>query len=157
VADLICNVAKGRIAEFHNRVQSNDPANSAFVWVALVVSGDQDDAIRDADTLAAVEALDNVAEATNTGYARQTWTNAELSAISPDDANNRMDLDGPDVVFSAITAGDNWTDLLLCYDPDTTSGTDANLIPLALFDFPITTDGSSITAQINASGYFRAS
>ena len=157
MADLICNIVKGRIAELHNRIQSNDPANSAFIWVALVVSGDQDDAIRDADTLAAVEALADVAEATNAGYARQIWTDVELAAISPDDTNNRMDLDGPDIAFGAITAGDNWTDLLLCYDSDTTGGTDANIVPLALYDYPITPDGSEITAQVNAAGYFRAS
>lgn len=157
MADLICNIAKGRIAELHNRVQSNDPANSALIWVALVVSGDQDDAIRDADTLAAVEALANVAEATNAGYTREVWTNTELSAIAADDTNNRMDVDGPDLTFGAITAGDNWTDLLLCYDSDTTGGTDANIIPLALFDFAVTPDGSTITATLNAAGYFRAS
>jgi hypothetical protein len=157
MADVICNIAKGRIAELHNRVKNEDPANCAFVWVALVVSGDQDDAIRDADTLAAVEALDNVAEATNSGYTRKTWVAADLAALSPDDSNNRMDVDGPDISFGAITAGDNWTDLLLCYDGDTTGGTDANIIPLALFDFAITPDGSSITATINAAGYFRAS
>lgn len=156
MSDLICNIAKGRIAELHNRVANNDPANSAFLWVALVVSGDQDDAIRDADTLAAVEALANVAEATNAGYSRQTWDDGDLSAVSPDDSNNRQDADGPDVTFSSVSAGDNWTDLLLCYDSDTTGGTDADIIPLALFDFAVTPDGSDIIAQLNASGYFRA-
>lgn len=157
MADLVCNIAKGRIAELVNRVKSNDPANSALVWVALAVTGDQDDAIRDADTLAAVEALADVAEVTNTGYSRIVWDQDDLDAISPDDTENRMDIDGPDLAFGAITAGDGWTDLLLCYDSDTTGGTDANIIPLALYDFAVTPDGSSITAQLNAAGFFRAS
>jgi hypothetical protein len=100
----------------------------------------------------------NIAEVANTGYARQVWVDSDLSALSPDDTNNRMDVDGPDLSFGAITDDDvDWTDLLLCYDSDTTGGTDSNIIPLALYDFAVTIDGSSITAQLNAAGFFRAS
>lgn len=158
MADLVCNIAKGRVIEYYNRVKGNDPANSAFILVALNVTGDQDDAIRDADTLAAVEALANVAEVTNANYARKSLTDADLAALpAPDDTNNRYDIDLPDQTFSAVAAGDAWTDLLLCYDSDTTGGTDANIIPLCLYDFAVTPDGSDIVAQINAAGFYRAS
>ena len=157
MADLVCNVAKGRVGEFFYRVDGNDPTNSALIVVALVVTGDQDDAIRDADTLSAVTGLANVAEATNTNYARKVLTDSDLSAPSPDDTNNRHDYDIPDQTWSSVSSGDNWTDLLLCYDSDTTGGTDANIVPCVLADFAVTPDGSDITAQINTAGIFRAS
>ena len=56
-----------------------------------------------------------------------------------------------------MAAGTNWTDLVICYDSDTTAGTDSNIIPLTLHDFVVTPDGSDITAQIAAAGFFRAS
>lgn len=157
MADLTCNVAKGKVNAYHDRVNDNDPANSALIIVALVVTGDQDDAIRDADTLAAVLALANVAEATNTNYARKTLTDADIGASTVDDTNNHRASDIPDQTWSAVAAGSNWTDLLICYDGDTTAGTDANIIPLTLHDFAVTPDGNDIVAQMHADGYFKAS
>ncbi len=40
---------------------------------------------------------------------------------------------------------------------DNTAGTDANIVPGTLHDFAITPDGSDITAQIAAAGFYRAS
>lgn len=156
MADLVFNVAKGRVAEFYNRVQSNDPTNSALVVVAIVATA-TDATMRDYDTLAALLGDANVAEATNTNYARKVLTDADLSALSPDDTNDRMDLDFADQTWSAVASGDNWTDLVICYDGDTTGGTDSNIIPLTLHDFSVTPDGSDITAQLAAAGFFRAS
>lgn len=156
MADLVFNIAKGRVAELYNRVDSNDPANSGITIVALVVTGDQDAAMQDVDTLAALLALANVAEATNTNYARIDLSDSDISAMSPDDANNRMDLDIPDQTFSGISAGDNWTDLVICYNPDITSDVDANIIPMTLQDFAVTPDGNDIVATINAAGFYRA-
>ncbi len=156
MADLVLNVSKGRVVEFYNRVESNDPANAAFIVVAIVTT-DTDDALRDADTLSALLALGNTAEATNTGYARKTLTDADLAALpAPDDTNNRYEVDIPDQTWTGVVAGDNWTDLVICYDPDTTSGSDANIIPMTLHDFAVTPDGSDIVGQVNASGFFRA-
>jgi hypothetical protein len=154
MANLVLNIAKGRVAEFYNRVQANDPGTAVLTIVALVVTGDQDAAILDVDTLAALLALGNVAEATNTGYARVDLADGVLSAIAPDDTNNRMDIDIPDPVFSSVSAGDNWTDLVVCYNP--TGGADSTIIPLTLHDFVVTPDGSDITANVAATGFYRA-
>lgn len=156
MADLVFNVAKGRVAELYNRVDTNDPANSALIIVAIVSTA-TDATMRDYDTLSALLGDANVAEATNTGYARKTLTDADLSAFAPDDTNDRVDLDIPDQTWTAVSAGDNWTDLVICYDNDTTGGTDANIIPLTLHDFSVTPDGSDITAQVAAAGFYRAS
>jgi hypothetical protein len=163
MADFVFNIAKGRVAELYNRVDSGDPTDSRLVVVVLNVTGGvaaEDAALIDADTLAAIEALSNVAEVTNTGYARKYITSSDISAISPDDTNNRMDLDIADQTWTAVSAGDAWMKLVVCYIPDgNASGglsADSAVVPLTAHDFAVTPDGSDITAQIAAAGFFRA-
>jgi hypothetical protein len=157
MADFVFNIAKGRVVELYNRVKGNDPANSALIMVVLATSGLESDAtLKDKDTLAdVVSGATN--EVTNTNYARKTLTDADLAALpSPDDANDRYEVDIPDQTFSSIAAGDGWSKVLICYDPDTTGGTDANIVPLCAYDFVITPDGSNIVVTIHANGFFRA-
>lgn len=157
MADFVFNIAKGRVAELYNRVDLNDPANSALIVAVLATSGIESDAtLKDKDDLAAVVS-GTTNEVTNTNYARKTLTDADIVAFAPDDTNDRVDLDIPDQTWTGVAAGDGWNDLLVCYDSDTTAGTDANIVPLTLHDFAVTPDGSDITAQIAAAGFFRAS
>ena len=155
MADIVFNIAKGRVAELYNRVDTNDGANSALVIVPVDVGATTDATIRDFDTLAAVLA-GGVTERTTGGWNRKTLTDTELAAFAADDTNDRVDLDIPDQTWTAVSAG-AVTDLIICYDNDTTAGTDANLVPLTLHDFAITPDGSDVVAVINAAGFFRAS
>jgi hypothetical protein len=90
------------------------------------------------------------------GLGRKTMTDTDIVAFAPDDVNDRVDCDIPDQTWTAVTAG-NVTDVDVCYDNDSTAGTDANLVPLTQHDFAITPDGSDVTAQIAAAGFFRAS
>jgi len=156
MANLVFNIAKGRVAELYNRVDTNDPANSALIVVAIDTS-DTDATIRDVDTLQALLGLSNTDEVGNTNYARKVLTDSDLSSISPDDSNEWMALDFADQTWSSVAAGDGWTDLVICYDSDTTSGTDANIIPLSIHDFVATPNGGDITAQLPADGFYRAS
>jgi hypothetical protein len=157
MTDFVFNVALGRIAELVNRVENNDPANAALVVVVINTTA-TDATLKDLDTLAAVIANANTVEAANTGYARIVLDQDDTAALSPDDANDRMDIDLADFAFGAITDDDvDWTDILICYDPDTTGGDDSAIIPLTCHDFAVTIDGTSITAQLNAAGFFRAS
>jgi len=156
MADFVFNISKGRVAELYNRVDLSDPANAVLVVSAWAVSA-ADSAMIDVDDIAALEAVTNVAEVTNTGYARKVLTDADLVAFAPDDANDRVDLDIPDQVWTAVSAGDNWTDLTIAYDSDSTVGTDAGIVPCTLHDFVVNPNGGDITAQIAAAGFFRAS
>jgi hypothetical protein len=156
VADFVFNIALGRVAELANRVDQNDPTNSAFI-IAVIDTSATDATLKDLDTLALVLADANTAEVTNTNYARKTLTDTDIAALSPDDTNDRMEIDFADQTFSSIAAGDSWTDLLVCYDGDTGAGTDANIIPMTQHDFAVTPDGSDITAQVASTGFFRAS
>jgi len=157
MSNFVFNIALGRVAELYNRVDLNDPPNSALIVAVLATSGIESDAtLKDKDDLAAV-VLGTTNEVTNTGYARKTLTDADIVAFAPDDTNDRVDLDIPDQTWTGVAAGDGWNDLLVCYDSDTTGGTDANIVPLTQHDFAVVPDGSDITAQIATTGFFRAS
>jgi hypothetical protein len=156
VADFVFNIAKGRIVEYFNRVDVNDPANSALIIVVIDAAGDTDATMKDRDDLTALLG-GTCNEVTNSGYARKTLTDANITMPAPDDTNDRFDIDIADQTWTAVAAGSAWTDLIVCYDSDTTGGTDANIIPLTCHDFVVTPDGSDITAQIAAAGFFRAS
>jgi hypothetical protein len=156
MADFVYNIAKGRTAELYNRVDLSDPTNAVLVVVVIDTSA-TDGTLQDLDTLTAVLGDANTAEVTNTNYARLVLDDTDLAAFAPDDTNDRVDLDLADFAWTAVAAGDGWTDIVVCYDNDSTGGTDANIVPLTQHDFAVTPDGSDITAVLNASGFFRAS
>lgn len=157
MANQMFNIALGRVAEFYVRVDGNDPANATFELVVIDANGETDADFLDFDDLSA--ALVTANEVTNTNYARSTGQkdDTDLAAFAPDDTNNRVDLDMPDTTWSAIAAGDAWTDIIVGYDSDSTGGTDANIVPCTLHDFVVTPDGSDITAQVANAGWYRAS
>lgn len=157
MANQVFNVALGRVAELYNRVDTNDPTNSVIVIVALDSSGIQSDAaLKDMDTLSALLA-GSTDEVTNSGYARKVLNNTDIVAFAPDDTNNRVDLDIPDQTWTSVGAGTNWSDVVICYDPDSTSGTDASIIPMTMHDFVTTPSGSDITLEVGSNGFYRAS
>src|ERR1044071_3848808 len=84
MGDFVYNIAKGRVAEFYNRVQSNDPANSALIIVAVKRGSATDATMKDYATLAALLGDAQVDEVTNSGYARKTLTDADLTALTVD-------------------------------------------------------------------------
>lgn len=157
MADFVFNVAKGRVVELFRRVDGNDPANSALIIVVLATSGLESDAtLKDKDDLAAlVSGATN--EVTNSGYARKTLTDSDITDPGPDDTNDRYDIDIADQTWTSVAAGDGWSKFVVCYDSDTTGGADSAIIPLTAHDFVLVPDGSDITAQIAAAGFFRAS
>ena len=155
MANFVFNIAKGRVAEFYNRVDTSDPTNSVLVVVVLATTGiDPDATMIDLDTLAAVLGGSN--EVTNVGYARIVYDDTDLTPISPDDTNDEMMVAVPDLAFGAISAGDQWKKVLICYDPDSTGGSDADIIPLTAHDYTRTPDGGTITIP-NPDGFFVAS
>lgn len=157
MADFVFNRAKGRVVELCERINANDPANSALIIAILATAGVQSDAtLIDLDDFTALVA-GATDFATNSGYARKTLTDSSSIVITYDDTNDRVDVDFPDQTWTAVAAGSGWNDMVVGYDADTTGGTDTNIIPLTQHDFVLTPDGSDITAQIAAAGFFRAS
>lgn len=153
MADIVFNVAKGRVNELLRRVDVNDPANSTIVVVPVDVAAVTDATLRDLTTLSAILGA-GVTERSTSGWNRKVLTDADVTAPSPDNTNDRQDADLPDLTWTSVSAG-AVTDLIVCWDPDSTSGADADLVPLTLHDFVVTPTGTDVTATI--AGFFRAS
>lgn len=153
MANIVFNIAKGRIKEYYARVKSNDPANSALILVPIETSGLEADAtLIDVDTLSALLAGTTNEQST---MGRKTLTDADLAAVSaPDDTNDRNECDLPTVTWTGAS-GNAISKIAVCYDSDTTAGTDANIIPLTMFDFAQTPSGADI--QMTGGTFFRAS
>jgi len=152
------NVAKGRAAELHHRVDANDPSTAVLVIVLLAYTNLVVDAtMKDYDTLSAVLA-GTTDEATNTGYARKVLTDTDISDFTVDDTNDWVLTDVADQVWSAVSNDGTGRigGLLVCYDAVSGSGTDADIIPLTYQPFDVTPNGGSITATIDSLGYFKA-
>lgn len=153
MANIVFNIAKGRVVEYYNRVKSNDPSTSGLLLVPIESSGLESDAtLIDKDTLA-----DVLSGATNeqTTMGRKTLTDSDLASLpAPDDTNDRYDVSLPTVTWTAAT-GNAIAKICVCYDSDTTGGTDANIVPLTLFDASVTPDGSDI--QLTGGVFFRGS
>jgi len=150
--NFVHNRSKGRVTEFAERVNANDPTNSIFTLEAINTTA-TDATLQDLDDFAAIEADANTAEVTNSGYARKTFANGTLT-ITYDDTNDRTAVDVADQTWTAVAAGTAWTDLVTGYDSDSTAGTDSAVLPMTQHDFAITPDGSDITATI--ADFYRA-
>ncbi|MGW4076056.1 hypothetical protein ACWELB_21505 [Streptomyces asiaticus] len=138
MANITLNVALGRVAYYASLPATND----GLVLIALESSGLETDAVlRDKDTFA-----DIVAGTTNE---QTTVGRKPLSGVTVtvDDTNDRVAIDAADVTWTAPT-GNAVGAVVICYDPDTTSGTDADLIPLTKHDLAWTPDGNNFSLTI---------
>lgn len=149
MADGVFNIAKGKAGYYCTLPAANDA-----LIVVLLKAAESDSLLLDYDTLAAVLAGANT-EANFTNYARKSVTSVTPTV---DDSNDRLDVDFADQTWSSAGGALNNTlvKMLVCYDPDTTGGTDSDIIPLTHHDFAETTNGSDLIAQIAASGFYRA-
>lgn len=141
MADFVFNIAKGAAAE-----KFRDGAANGIVM--LLSTAEADATMKDYDTIAALLAGTPV-EVVDGSYARKTGL---TGTITVDDTNDRVDIDIPDQTWTGLTGPDP-VDLVVAYEE---AAADATRIPLTNHDFAVTTDGSDVTAQFNASGFFRA-
>lgn len=149
MANGVFNIAKGKLAYYATLPAAND----AIIVVLLKASGLVADSVMvDYDDLAAVLAGASD-EADFSNYVRKTGASV---TVTVDDTNDRVDLDLADITWTAATTGQALGKLLVCYDSDTTGGTDSGIIPLTYHDFTATTDGNDLVATIAAAGFARA-
>lgn len=147
------NIAKGRAAELARRVNANDPANSVLVLVALDSTA-TDATLKDYDTLAAVIADGNTAEATN--FTRIVLDNTDSITVTVNDSGDIQVVDFPDQSFGAVSAGTDATHILLGYDPDSTGGDDTAIVPLTCGPFAISPNGGEVGVTVDTDGAFVA-
>jgi hypothetical protein len=156
MGNITFNRSLGKIHQYAENVDSNTPAASVLRMFALV-STDTDNTTRDLATMTitGLLALSLTAEATNSGYANQVLTDANVT-VDIDDTNDRVDIQFGDVTFSSVVGGDNWTHIVIGYD-DTGADNDGLTIPLTRHDFVVTPNGGDITANDAADGFWSSS
>jgi hypothetical protein len=144
VADFVFNVAKGAVAE-----KVADNPNALGLMVLKVAEADA--TLRDRTTLADILAAANT-EANFTNYARKTGI---VATKTIDQANDRVDVDCPDQTFLAAGGATNNTlaKVIVFYEE---AAADATRIPLTAHDYVVTTDGTDLTVQVAAAGFYRA-
>lgn len=153
MANVVFNVAKGRVVEYYNRVKSNDPSTSALVLTPIETSGlEADAALIDSDTVA--EVVDGTTNKQTT-MGEKVLTDSDLAALpAPDDTNDRYDVSLPTVTWTAAS-GNAISKILVSYRPNTGSASDSTDIPLTMFDAVATPDGNNL--QLTGGVFFRAS
>jgi hypothetical protein len=150
MANVVFNVAKGRVVELYDRVKANDPSTARLVLIPIETTGLETDAtLIDAATVAAV-----LAGATNeqTTMGRKYLTDADLAATTaPDNTNNRRRLSLPTVSWTSA-AGNPISKIVVAYDAN--SGADSALVPMTMFDFAQTPTGATIV--MNSGEFYEA-
>lgn len=148
MSDGVFNISLGRVAYY-----ATLPAASDQLTVVLLQTAQADDTLNNHATLSAILLAANT-EATFDNYARKP---AAGVVVTPNNTSNLVDADFNDVTWTDAggVTPNTLVKLIVCYDPDGTD-TDTSMIPLTHHDFSVTTDGSSITAQVAATGFFRA-
>ncbi|MGY0023752.1 hypothetical protein ACVHNB_32885 [Streptomyces sp. YJ-C3] len=138
MANIVFNIALGRLAYYASLPATND----ALIMVPIETAGIVTDAVmRDYDDLGTL-----LAGASNEQTTMGRKTLASVTG-TVDDTNDRWNGDAADVTWTAAT-GNPISAVVICYDPDTTTGTDADLIPLTKHDVTMTPDGSDFTLTI---------
>lgn len=154
MSDFVFNIAKGRAAAYVQNVKDGSPANSRLNVIPLETTGlEADAALKDHNDLAALLAGTSNEQTT---MGRKTVIAADIT-LTVDDTNERLDIDMADIVWAGAT-GNAISALVVVYCPDgVTPGADSTFIPLTNHAFVVTPDGSNVTAQVNAAGFYRAS
>jgi ABC-type transport system substrate-binding protein len=138
-APIVFNVALGIVRYY---VQQAGVGNAALIAVPLEAAGLVGDAtMRDYATLA-----DILAGATN----EQTTLGRKTITTPSSTVNNSLDRwegDFADLVWTT-PSGNPVGAIVVCFDPDTTGGTDSSIIPLTKHDWAMTAEGDSLTANV---------
>src|SRR5690348_13414741 len=128
MTDFTFNVAKGNEAHYLELGAAND----ALIWVPIEDTGCESDAtLKDYANLSVLLAASNNEQTT---MGRVTATGATSTV---DNSGDKVTLDCDNPVWTSVAASALTKKLLLCYDGDTTGGTDANIVPIFGFDFAV--------------------
>jgi len=134
-------------------------ANDALVLMFLQAGHQDDDILRDYDFVSQV--LGNAAnkECTALNYVRKQITSA--ATLTADNTNNRVDVGLPTTTWTALGAMSGTGSqqqiaaLLVCYQANVSTGSDATLAPLTKHYYPFVADGSDRIVPFPA-GFYRA-
>ncbi len=146
MADVAFNISKGKAAYYAGLPAAND----ALIAVPIETSGIVSDATMiDYDDLATL-----LAGASNEQTSNMTRKTLASVTVTTDDTNNWNIIDCADITWTAAT-GNAISALVVCYDPDTTGGSDSDLIPIAKLDCVVTPAGGDITYVVASGGFYK--
>ena len=149
MADFVFNIAKGRVAYYATLPTAAD----AIIAVPIETSGiETDETLKDYDNLSLLLAGTSNEQTT---MGRKTLTGVTVT-VSDTGGENWVNVDADDITWTAAS-GNAISALVLCYDGDTGTGDDTNLVPLVKLDCACTPDGSDFVAKFATAGWFRAS
>jgi hypothetical protein len=139
MGDIAFNVSKAQVGYYAGLPATND----ALIAVVIEATGlEADSILADYTTLSALLAASNNEQTT---MGRKTLASVTVSISYSSD---RTDIAATDLTWSAAS-GNATGAIVICYDPDTTTGTDADLIPLSKHDFVATPAGGPLTFQLS--------
>jgi hypothetical protein len=148
MGNIVFNIAKGKVGYYAGLPAAND----ALIAVPLETSGIVSDAtMKDIDDLSTL-----LAGATNEQTSNMTRKTLASVTSVVNDTDDRWDVDAADITWTAAT-GNAVSAVVICYDPDTTGGTDSDLIPLVKLDMVVTPSGGDITLVFASGGFYQAS
>lgn len=151
-APFVFNIMKGKAAYYATLPAAND----ALILVWLKSAGLESDAIlQDYDNLSVLLAAASD-ECDFTGYTRRTLASVTSTV---DDTNNWFAVDAADPATYTNTGTTQIAGAaLVCYDDDTTGGTDTNIVPIAqLLTGTLSFDANVVTTiAFNATGIMTA-
>lgn len=144
MSNFVFNNAKGKVAYYAELPGDND----ALIAVPIESNGQELDAsMVSQETLASL--LAQSVEQTTLG--RKTLTGVTSTVV-----NSSAVVNADDFVYTA-GSGSPVSAFIICYVPDTTSSTDADIVPLTKHDFSLIPTGVDIPVQIAPGGLFVAS
>lgn len=152
--------AVGKWAQWVDNVDGNTPANSGIV-VSLWIAGHEAlTALQDYQDLAALDAGTGNTEGSATGYGRVVYTDVDISAVTYTPGTNKAGWTLADdaAALTGVAAGDTYSAGVICYDPDTTVGVDADLLIMHVEEFAsdIVTNGSDLDFDFPAADLLTA-
>jgi len=151
------NISKHKIGWYFEQVNASaGGANPGLVIILLRSTGiEADDTLNNYDTVAALLGTGND-EPTFTNYVRKTVFGNTVT-VTVDDTGNRVLLDLPDQTWADAggTTNDTVSKVLIAYDPNLSTGTDSDLVPLVAHDINATTDGNDLIVRFHADGSVR--
>lgn len=151
MANQVMNFTRGQAGYYADPANGLSGANSRIVIVILSLA-EADDTLNNYDELNALLIAAGNAEADATGYARIEIAAANVTRTVDDTGNDAQFILDADQTFSSISNDDtngDWNKLLVCYDADNGTGTDANILVLSHHDFVVTPNGGDITANFD--------
>lgn len=147
MADVIANIAKGRWREWVNISGGND------FGILLLKVAESDATLIDYDTIDALLGAAGNTESDATDYARKTGLTA---TDTTNDTDNRGEIDIPNQTWTGLGGASNNTIVkaVLFWEQ---SAADTGRIPIAYYDFSVTTSDTDVTINFDADGAVHAS